>query len=76
MYAAMKELRRNRWDVLAVYHSHPTSPAVPSRKDRERNYSERVANLIISLEAAEPDVRGWWLAASESVAAGVELIEG
>jgi proteasome lid subunit RPN8/RPN11 len=61
MFNAMKDMRQNGWDVVAVYHSHPTSPPIPSRKDRERNYSERVVNLIISLQSAKPEVRGWWL---------------
>jgi proteasome lid subunit RPN8/RPN11 len=65
MFNAMKDMRQNGWEVLAVYHSHPTSPPVPSRKDRERNYSEGVVNLIISLQTAQPEVRGWWLTESD-----------
>ena len=37
----------------------------PSRKDLERNYSESVVNLIISLQSSQPEVRGWWLTAGE-----------
>jgi len=61
MFAAHKAMRAIGTEVLAVYHSHPTSDPVPSRRDRERNYSDMVMNLIIGLKAAEPDVRGWWL---------------
>jgi proteasome lid subunit RPN8/RPN11 len=64
MFLAMKDMRRHGWEVLAVYHSHPTSPPVPSRKDRERNYSEAVVTLIISLQSSPPEVRGWWLTES------------
>jgi proteasome lid subunit RPN8/RPN11 len=73
MFTAWRDMRRRGLDVLAVYHSHPTSPSVPSRKDRERNYSEQVVNLIISLQSPEPDVRGWWLTATEWLPAAWEL---
>jgi proteasome lid subunit RPN8/RPN11 len=65
MFAAVKDMRHHGWDVLAVYHSHPTSPPIPSRKDLARNYSEGVVNLIISLQSAQPEARGWWLTASD-----------
>jgi [CysO sulfur-carrier protein]-S-L-cysteine hydrolase len=61
MFDAYREMRSENLDVLAVYHSHPTSDPVPSRTDRERNYSPEVVNLIISLKDKRPLVRGWWL---------------
>jgi [CysO sulfur-carrier protein]-S-L-cysteine hydrolase len=63
LFAAHKTMRAAGAEVLAVYHSHPTSDPVPSRKDLDRNYSEGVVNFIIGLRRAEPDVRGWWLTA-------------
>lgn len=65
MFLAVKDMRRNGIDVLAVYHSHPTSEPVPSRRDLERNWSSNVMNLIIGLDDAEPVVRGWWLDSEE-----------
>jgi proteasome lid subunit RPN8/RPN11 len=66
MLAAHKATRAAGTDVLAVYHSHPTSDPVPSRRDLERNYGEQLVNLIIGLRTAEPDVRGWWLTAESA----------
>jgi proteasome lid subunit RPN8/RPN11 len=63
--AAERDMRRRELDVLAVYHSHPTSAPIPSRLDRERNYSERVMSLIVGLDGGSADVRGWWLTAAE-----------
>jgi proteasome lid subunit RPN8/RPN11 len=62
LLAAHKEMRRESLDILAVYHSHPTSRAVPSPTDLERNnYGSSVVNLIVSLQTDVPDVRAWWL---------------
>ncbi len=64
LFAAMKAMRTDGVDVLAVYHSHPASAPEPSRLDRERNYSEAVVNLIVGFPNGEPEVRGWWLTAT------------
>ena len=61
MFAAVRDMTSRGLDVLAVYHSHPTSPPVPSKKDLARNYSPEVVNLIVSLTTTPPTVRGWWL---------------
>jgi [CysO sulfur-carrier protein]-S-L-cysteine hydrolase len=62
---AHKDIRRHGWDVLAVYHSHPTSPPVPSRTDLARAYWSGVVHFIISLQSSQPEVRAWWLSESE-----------
>ncbi len=66
LFAAMKAMRADGADVLAVYHSHPASEPVPSRRDRERNYAESVVNLIVGFPNGLPVVRGWWLTATDA----------
>jgi proteasome lid subunit RPN8/RPN11 len=63
MFEAVRDMRRRGLDVVGVYHSHPTSEPVPSRKDLQRNYSPDVVNFIISLKDGTPRIRGWWLTA-------------
>jgi [CysO sulfur-carrier protein]-S-L-cysteine hydrolase len=61
---AFRDMRRRGLTELALYHSHPTSDPVPSRKDLERNfYGEAVVHFIISLKGGEAVVRGWRLGA-------------
>jgi proteasome lid subunit RPN8/RPN11 len=72
---ASKAMRAVGLDIVAIYHSHPTAPALPSRVDRVRNYSEDVPNFIISLMGAEPIVRGWWLTAEDSRETDWEILE-
>lgn len=61
MFAADRAMRQDGVDILAVYHSHPTTDPVPSRTDHERNYTPEIMNLIISLKGDTPNVRAWWL---------------
>jgi proteasome lid subunit RPN8/RPN11 len=61
MFKAMRDIWAQDMQELAIYHSHPTSPPVPSRTDLERNYSTEVVNFIVSMAGPEPEIRGWWL---------------
>lgn len=64
-FSADRDIRRQGLEVLAVYHSHPASPPLPSRKDRERSWSSEVVHFIVSLTTTPPTLRGWWLTAHE-----------
>ena len=62
MLRAFRAMREDGLELLAVYHSHPTSGPVPSKRDVEWNtYGETVVHLIVGLGGPEPAVRAWWL---------------
>ena len=61
LIAALRDADRRGLEVLALYHSHPTSRPVPSRYDLERAYWPNTVMLIVSLETDPPLVRGWWM---------------
>lgn len=66
LLAAMKAVRAAGMVELAIYHSHPTSAPVPSRKDLDRNFwGEAAVHVIVGLAGEEPDVRAWWLAEAD-----------
>jgi [CysO sulfur-carrier protein]-S-L-cysteine hydrolase len=75
MFDAERDRRRRGLEFLAVYHSHPTSDPVPSKKDREQSYSPEVMNLIISLKEPTPTVRAWWLEADTQREADWEVVD-
>lgn len=66
MLAAMKAMRAAGTVELAIYHSHPTSTPVPSRKDLARNFwGETAVHVIVGLAGEAADVRAWWLAEAD-----------
>ena len=62
MLRAFRAMREGGLELLAIYHSHPMSEPVPSRRDLDRNtYGESVVHVIVGFAAREPHVRAWWL---------------
>jgi len=58
---AVVALRDRGAEILAIYHSHPRHPAIPSRTDLRENHYGDVPRIIVSLLDPEPDVRIWRL---------------
>ena len=65
MFDACADMRVRGLEMLAVYHSHPTSRPVPSRTDLERHGMDNVVCMIVSLATTPPEVRAWWLMETE-----------
>lgn len=71
--AAFKDMKEKGEDLFAIYHSHPNSPAIPSRIDiDEANYMDALY-LIISLNTKGVlEMRGFYL--NDGQTEEVELI--
>lgn len=61
LIAAVVWLRERSAEIVAIYHSHPRWPAIPSQTDLETNHYEDVPRIIVSLAGAVPEVRVWRL---------------
>ena len=62
MLLAFRAMRAAGDELLAIYHSHPTSEPVPSGRDVAQNtYGESVVHLIVGLAGANAGVRAWLL---------------
>lgn len=59
-FAVIKDLRAKGLAMLAIYHSHPESPARPSEEDIRLALTPDVSYVIVSLaDAAAPDVKSY-----------------
>jgi proteasome lid subunit RPN8/RPN11 len=57
-----RDIDERHLELLAVYHSHPTSQAIPSATDHSLwGHGPEVMCLIVSLVDDPPSMRGWWL---------------
>jgi proteasome lid subunit RPN8/RPN11 len=55
----MRELEADGDEVVGFYHSHPRGPPAPSNVDAHEATWEGYSYVIVSLDAADPDVRSW-----------------
>ena len=72
---AMANMRDNNEQLFAIYHSHPTAPAIPSSTDIEQaNYPDALY-IIISLDTKGVlELRGYKKANAEFIEAPLRLM--
>src|SRR5262249_9240591 len=76
LFAAFRSMRPLGLEHLAIYHSHPTTAAVPSKTDlAEWYYETSVMCMIISLADKEPKLRAWWLSGDNFCEAAWEIVD-
>ena len=56
---AVQAMRRERTEIMAIYHSHPKWPAIPSQTDLRENHYGEVPRIIIGLLKSPPECRVW-----------------
>ncbi len=58
-FKVAKDIRSAGLEMLAIYHSHPESPARPSTEDIRLAVTPDVVYVIVSLQNTEPAVKGF-----------------
>lgn len=66
-FAAVKDMRKNGWELLGNFHSHPSSPSRPSEEDKRLAYDSASSYLILSLEEKEPALNSFKIDADKNV---------
>lgn len=59
---AVVAMREKGEEMLAIYHSHPASPPIPSHVDLRLNGYGPLPQMIVSLAGPTPVLRVWRLA--------------
>ena len=54
-FRVFDEIERGALELVAIFHSHPHSPAFPSARDRELAFYPDAVYLIVSLMNQDPD---------------------
>jgi proteasome lid subunit RPN8/RPN11 len=74
-FAVIKDLRAKELSMLAIYHSHPETPARPSEEDIKLALTPDVSYLIISLaDAAAPDIKSFKISAGNVQIETIKII--
>jgi proteasome lid subunit RPN8/RPN11 len=58
-FSVMKDMRENSLSMVAIFHSHPSSLAYPSRTDVNLAFYEDAVYVIVSLIEGTPVVKGF-----------------
>jgi proteasome lid subunit RPN8/RPN11 len=58
-FGVVKELRAKGKVMLAIYHSHPETPARPSAEDIRLALTPDVSHVIISLAGEAPEIKAY-----------------
>ena len=73
-FAAIKDARAQGLEVVAVYHSHPASPARPSGEDIRLAYDPNISYVIVSLANGQEDVKSFKIKNSQVSSETIEIL--
>jgi proteasome lid subunit RPN8/RPN11 len=64
-FRVMKELRKEGLSMLAIFHSHPQSPAYPSARDVRLAFYDAVYLIICLMNMESPEIKAYTIVDGE-----------
>ncbi len=74
-FAVAKAIRAAGETMLAVWHSHPATPARPSEEDIRLAVAPGVLHVILSLAGSEPEMRAFLIADGKTESVPITITE-
>ena len=75
-FEVVKDIRSSGLEMLAIYHSHPATPARPSQEDIRLSFTPGVTYVIVSLQDSNgPVVKGFNIENGNVTEVPVEITE-
>ena len=75
-FATVKDIRSAGLEMLAIYHSHPETPARPSEEDIKLALTPNVIYVIISLQNTNGSaVKGFHISGNNVTEVPIEILE-
>jgi len=74
-FSVVKRLRSEKLEMLAVYHSHPSTPARPSEEDIRLALTPAISYVIVSLaDPSAPEIRSFKIAGKKVCSEDVKIV--
>ena len=74
-FAAVKDMRGRNLTLRAAYHSHPVTPARPSKEDIRLAFDPNISYVIISLSGDQPIIKSFIIRHGEVQAEEIETVD-
>ena len=76
-FKVAKDIRSAGLEMLAIYHSHPITPARPSDEDIRLALTPAVTYVIVSLQSADsPVIKGFLIREDDIAEVSVKVLRG
>jgi len=75
-FAAVKDIRSAGLEMLAIYHSHPETPARPSAEDVKLAFTPNVIYVIVSLQSTNGSaIKGFHISGTDVTEVPIKILE-